>query len=245
MGLRGPNAQPLSHVSADPREAMPWEDPTLKRWQKVCAFLETLPITSGLLAGQTLKLLPFQRAFIKAVYSERRGKRLVRQAVLSCPRKNGKSGLSAGLALCHLLGPEAEQRGQVISCANDRGQASILYEEMKAIVERTPWMSDRIVLKEYQKMMRDERGSDSTGSTYQAVSAEVSSKHGLSPSCIIYDELGQSKSRELFDVMATSQGARKEPLLLVMSPQILYDNDCFGRSVKPAVTVRQSFFLQP
>ena len=31
---------------------------------------------------------------------------------------------------------------------------------------------------------------------------------------------------------------------LCVSPQILYDNDCFGRSVKPAVPVRQSFFLQ-
>lgn len=32
---------------------------------------------------------------------------------------------------------------------------------------------------------------------------------------------------------------------LCVSPQILYDNDCFGRSVKPAVLVRQSFFLRP
>ena len=224
MGLRGPNATPLSATETGPREPFPWERAGLKRWQKVCAFLETLPITSGLLAGKTMKLLPFQKAFIKAVYAERKGKRLVRQAVLSCPRKNGKSGLSAGLALCHLAGPEAEPRGQVISCANDRSQASILYEEMKAIVEATPWLSNRIVFKEYQKTMRDDKGPEATKSTYTAISAEVSSKHGLSPSCIIYDELGQAKTRDLFDVMATSQGARKEPLLLVISTQAATDN---------------------
>ena len=38
-------------------------------------------------------------------------------SVLGGGRGNGKTGLIAGLALCHLLGPECEPRGEVYSCA--------------------------------------------------------------------------------------------------------------------------------
>ena len=54
------------------------------------------------------------------------------------------------------------------------------------------------------------------------------------------DEFGHEKSQPV--ILPTGCHA---DMRLCVSPQILYDNDCFGRSVKPAVTVRQSFFLQP
>ena len=52
-----------------------------------------------------------------------RGKRPVRLGIFSEPRGNGKTGLIAGLALCHLLGPEAEMRGECYSAGIDRLQA--------------------------------------------------------------------------------------------------------------------------
>jgi phage terminase large subunit-like protein len=81
-----------------------------------------------------MKLLPEQRQFIEAVYGGN-----VRIAVLSEPRGNGKTGLLSGLALCHLLGPEAEPRGEVYSAAIDRGQAALLFSEMEAVIHaRSP-----------------------------------------------------------------------------------------------------------
>ena len=82
------------------------------------AFLEFLPITKGIKLGTNLKLLPGQRRFIERVYSSTE----VRIAVRSEPRGNGKTGLVAGLALCHLLGPEAEERGECYSAAVNRQQ---------------------------------------------------------------------------------------------------------------------------
>ncbi len=239
MGLRGPNAQPLSAASrgSTPTD-QPWEKPGLKRWQRVIAFLETLPVTSGLLAGKTMKLMPFQKKFVKAVYQERKGKRLVRQAVLSCPRKNGKTGLIAGLALCHLLGPEAEPRGQIISCGNDRSQAALVYEEMSAIIRSVPWMENRIVFREYQKAMKDDRGKSATHTVFKSVSSETTTKHGLSPSLILMDELGQAKSRELFDIMASSQGARKQPLLIVISTQAASDHHVLSQLIDYGLRVQ-------
>ena len=98
-----------------------WKAKDLTRSQRVIAFCEELRITSGGDAGKSLALRPWQREFIEQVYAvDENGRRAVRTAVFSMGRKNGKTQLAAALALCHLCGPEAEARGEVYSCANDR-----------------------------------------------------------------------------------------------------------------------------
>jgi phage terminase large subunit-like protein len=221
MGLRGPGAKPIRKAAGDvpegPRDPHPWEAPGLSRAERVIAFIETLPITSGTLAGQRFKLRPWQKRFLKAVYATGRdGRRKVRTAVLCLARKQGKTALAAAIALAHLCGPESEERGEVYSAANDRFQASRLHKEMVAIIERTPWMAERVSIVRHSKELEDIGG---TGSTFAALSADVGTKHGLSPSCVVYDELGQALSRELFDVLDTAMGARAEPLILVISTQ--------------------------
>ncbi len=231
MGLRGPGAKPIKATGTaqvlslfpEDRPALPdglpkpWEAEGLTRVERVVAFLESLPITSGVLAGESFEVRAWQREFLEAVYGvDESDSRPVRTAVLSMARKNGKSGLAAGLALCHLCGPEAEARGQVFSAANDRNQAAILYAEMVAIIERTPWMGERLSIRRHAKEIDDLGG---TGSVYAALSADVGTKHGLSPSFVVYDELGQAPKRDLFDALDTAMGARAEPLMLVISTQ--------------------------
>src|SRR5262245_49214788 len=103
------------------RRKLPWQKAGLARVERVIAFLQFLPITKGKLIGSNLELLPDQRAFIEDIYG-RSGTERVRLGILSQPRGNGKSGLIAGLQLCHLLGPEAEVRGERYSAAIDRQQ---------------------------------------------------------------------------------------------------------------------------
>src|SRR5215831_9916401 len=87
---------------------VPWQRPDLSRWQRIEAFLQDLTIGSGKDAGQKLRLRPFQRDFIRAVYREdKSGRRPVRTALFSLPRKQGKTFLAA---VCHLCGPEKEPR---------------------------------------------------------------------------------------------------------------------------------------
>jgi len=223
MGLRGPGAKPMKKAdkaAAEPLEALPWEAEGLARVERVVAFLEALPITSGALAGTMMVVRPWQRDFLEAVYGVADGViRPVRTAVLSMPRKQGKTALAAGLALCHLSGPEAEQRGQVYSAANDRAQASLIYNEMAAIIERVPFLDARISLRRHAKEMEDFEN----GSVYAALSADVPGKHGLSPSFTVYDELGQAAKRDLLDALDTAMGARAEPLMMVISTQAADD----------------------
>lgn len=224
MGLRGPGAKPMKkrsvEAAAEAVGALPWEAEGLTRVERVVAFLEFLPVTSGALAGSQFKVRPWQRAFLEAVYGVADGAtRPVRTAVLSMPRKQGKTALAAGLALCHLSGPESEQRGQVYSAANDRAQAALIYNEMAAIIERVPFLDERVSLRRHAKEMEDFEN----GSVYAALSADVPGKHGLSPSFVVYDELGQAAKRDLLDALDTAMGARAEPLMLVISTQAADD----------------------
>ncbi len=221
MGLRGRGAKGIKGRELYQPEPQPWEAEGLSRVDRVISFLESLPVTAGLLAGTTMKLLPFQKDFLRKVYrTDRKGRRIVRQAVLSIPRKGGKSSLAAGLLLCHLLGPEAEQRGQLYSAALDQSQASLVLAEMIAIIEATPWMLERVNIKRQVKEIHDLQN----GSLFKALSAKVGSKMGLSASFVVYDEYGQSASRELYDALYTSMGARKEPLMLTISTQAANDS---------------------
>lgn len=225
MGLRGPGARAVKKLPAKPKakgKSRPWDAKGLTRAARVIAFMESLPITSGALAGTTFRLRTWQRAFIEAIYStDSTGARRVRTAVLSMARKQGKTDIAARLALCHLCGPEAEPRGEVYSAANDRFQAGRIFREMVAIIEAVEWMAERVVIKRHAKELEDYGG---TGSTYAALSADVGTKHGLSPSFVVYDELGQAASRDLFDVLDTAMGARAEPLLLAISTQAARDD---------------------
>src|SRR5262245_53733499 len=118
MGLRGTGARSrkVAKQNSEPQprpRASPWKKKDLSRVERVIAFLKFLPITKGILAGTKMKLLPGQRKFVQAIYGRlsRDGRRKIRIAIKSEPRGGGKTGLIAGLALCHLLGPECEPRG--------------------------------------------------------------------------------------------------------------------------------------
>lgn len=225
MGLRGIGAEPLWRRSrrfgaATTDRINPWDRAGLDRAGKVIEFCQDLTVTSGRDANKKLELRDWQKKFIRAVYREdKNGVRLVRTAVMSMGRKNGKTQLAAALALCHLCGPESESRGEVYSCANDRFQATRIFSEMVALIANHAWLSVRTNIGRYRKEIEDLVN----GSIYVALSAEAKTKMGLSPSFVVYDELGQASGRALYDAMDSAMGARKQPLLLVISTQAADD----------------------
>jgi phage terminase large subunit-like protein len=198
----------------------PWDAPGLSRAARVITFLEDLEITTGRQAGTKLRLRQWQRKFVEAVYREdKRRIRPIRTAVLSMARKNGKSQLAAALALCHLCGPEAESRGEIYSCANDRFQSARIFNEMVALIDRHPALSARTNVTSFRKEIHDLIN----GSVYVALTAEAKTKLGLSPSFVIYDELGSADDSALFDAMDSALGARENPLMLIISTQAADD----------------------
>jgi phage terminase large subunit-like protein len=221
MGLAGPGRQRLRRPSA---ELHSWELPGLSRADRVIRFAESLPCTAGQWAGTKFRLRPWQKNEIRKIYREdKRGTRPVRTVCWSMGRGNGKTGLAAVLALCHLVGPEARKRSEVYAAANDRFQASRIFNEIAAIVRDVPWLSERVVIRRFTKELEDVAGDRTTGSFFQALSADVPSKHGLAPSFIVYDEFGQATSRDLLDTLETAMGKRPNPMLWVISTQAARD----------------------
>lgn len=196
-------------------------------------FCQGLTVTSGALAGQPFRLRPWQRRFIQAVYAtDETGRRPIRVGLVSGGRKLGKTAFAAALALCHLAGPEAVARGQVVSAAADRPQAAILFNELRAFVEAHSGLSARIVFREFNKTAED----DVTGSTFLALSSDARKAHGLSPVVAICDEVAQWRGRDLLDAIRTGQGAHREPLMLAISTRSPLEDNPLEELIRYAET---------
>lgn len=187
------------------------------RVRNIIRFIERLTVPSGKGEGKPFKLRRFQRRFIADVYGplDHVGNRRVRRAILAMARKNGKSVLIATLALVHLVGPEAITNGEIYSAANDREQAALIFKYAAQIVRADTELLSYIKIVDSTKTMV----CFGNGSIYRAVSAEAGTKFGLNPTVVIYDELAQSKQRDLYDALDTSMAAREEPLFIVISTQ--------------------------
>lgn len=212
---------------------------------RVIAFLETLPIVSGLKVGKTMELLDFQRQFVRGIYGPRddAGERLVRLAALSVARGNGKSALLAGLSLAHLVGPCAEPYGECYAAALDREQAGVLYRMVRAYIEATPWIAARVNIKDWHKEITD----GETQSVWRALTSDARKAHGLAPSFWIADEVAQWRSRELWDNLATGMGKRASALGVTISTQAADDLHFFSEMLDapPVPTIYTQLHCAP
>jgi phage terminase large subunit-like protein len=189
-----------------------------RRAQHVIDFIETLRCPDGASAGQLITLRPWQKDFIRSVYEPMApdGLRRIREAILSIPRKNGKTAIVAGLCLAHLCGPEAIRNGQLYSLSVDREQAGILFKYAAAMVYADEELSARLNVVESKKLILD----PVSGSVYTVLSGEKKGKMGKSASVIFFDELAEfCRDRDLYDALMTSRGAHAEPLVFVFSTQ--------------------------
>lgn len=250
MGLRGPGARRQKLAQAElenkkPRR-FPWKKKGLTLAEQMIAFLQWLPITKGRLRGQRMKLLPSQREFIQSVFAEPKdGRPRVSLAILSQPKGNGKSGLVAGICLAGLLGPLAEERGAVYSASIDRAKASVIFEEMKAVILRVPEFAARVNIADFHKKIHVIGEGDGFDSTFTALSADASGAQGLAPTLWVYDELGEAKDGELLTVLMESEGKRDHTLGIVLSTQAESDDHPLSRLIDDAATGSDpSTFLQ-
>ena len=187
------------------------------RVKRIFQFAEQLRVPSGKGEGKPVKLRPFEKKFIRDIYgpTNKDGKRIVRRAILSMGRKNGKSFITAALALVNLVGPESVRNGEIYSAANERDQAAIVFRYAAQIVRADPELEAMVKIVDSTKTMLNFQN----GSIYRALSAEAGSKYGYNPTMVIFDELAQARNAELYHALNTSMGAREEPLFIAISTQ--------------------------
>lgn len=177
------------------------------------AWINRLTHTKGTFAGQPFHLRGWQERIIRQLFEVNAGgRRRYRTMLLMLPRKNGKSEICAALALDGLLNDD-ERGAEVYSAAADRDQASIVFNVAAAMIRNDQELSRQCDIHESHKRILHRK----SGSVYRAISAESYSKHGFNASRIVYDELHAAPSRDLWDVLVSSVGARDQPLMIAIS----------------------------
>jgi phage terminase large subunit-like protein len=181
---------------------------------KACAFFPRfLRHSKGVMAGKPFELDDWQRETVRLIFGwkwKSSGLRVIRTVYLFIARKNGKSTFAAGLALLMLVGT-GEKGGQVLSAAADKEQASIVFNEATSMVQASAEL--RAIIDPFVKALVCAR----LDASYRVLSADAETKHGLNPSCTIFDELHTQPTRDLYDVLHTAIGARQEPLEAYMT----------------------------
>jgi len=201
------------------------------RGEKIIKFIEThCRVPSGKLVGKPMVLDKFQKRFIKKIYDNPKGTRL---AILSMARKNGKTALIAALGLAHIVGPEARLNSQIVSGAQSRDQAALVFDLMVKMINLNPELIARSRIVPSGKRIYGLRRNVE----YQALSAEASTKHGLSPWLVIFDELGQVRGpKDAFvEALETAQGAYDDAMQIVISTQAATDADMLSIWIDDAI----------
>jgi phage terminase large subunit-like protein len=147
-------------------------------------FIQSLKHTKGVWAGKPFLLFDWQEQIIRDLFGtiKANGYRQFNTAFVEICKKAGKSELAAAVAL-YMLAGDGEEGAEIYGCANDRQQASIVFDVAKDMVLQCPALLKRVKIVESQKRIV----YLPTRSIYQALSSEVASKYGYNVHACIFD----------------------------------------------------------
>ncbi|MBS0427597.1 MAG: terminase large subunit [Proteobacteria bacterium] len=202
----------IDDLARVPSAEWPWVfDET--RAARPCAFIELLPHIKGKWArdGKRIELEPWQCFILTTVFGwvhAETGLRRFLEAYEEEARKNGKSAKGSGLLL-YMLTADGEHGAECYTAATTRDQARIVFDDAKAMAERSPGLRTHLGV----AIMQHSLTVAHTSSKAAPLAAEGSTLDGLNVHFALLDELHAHKTRAVYDVIDTARGAREQPLL--------------------------------
>ena len=175
----------------------------------VLRFFPLLRHWQGEFAGKPFDLQPWQQFILSELFGWYRadGRRRFHSAHVELARKNGKTAMLGGVGL-YMLSADAELGAQVYTAATKKDQAALMHESAMRMVRASSSLSKR--LKVFRTSIVDER----TASAYKPLGADSKTLDGLNAHCALIDELHAHPSGDLYSVLETSMGARRNPMIL-------------------------------
>jgi phage terminase large subunit-like protein len=175
-------------------------------------FFACLHHSKGEWAGEPFRLQPWQAFIVGALIGWKRedGLRRFRTAYVEVPRKNGKTTLLAGVSLYGLV-MDGEPGAECYVAATHRDQAKICWGEAARMRDKSPALAGRV-----HKFV----GSlvvEATASRMVPLGADADTLDGLNPHVVVIDELHAHRNADVVNVMETALGARRQPLLVVIT----------------------------
>lgn len=180
--------------------------------ERVLRFFDFLRHSKGEWGGQAFILSPWEQAYLWVLFGWRKkdGSRRFRISYLEVARKNGKSTLAAGVAL-YLLDGDKEPGAEVYSAATKRDQAKIVHGEACRMVRASTMLKQFITVRTDNMFVLD------TNSKFEPLSSDYNSLDGLNIHGAIVDEVHAHKTRDLWDILETATGARRQPLMFAIT----------------------------
>lgn len=181
--------------------------------------------------GQAFTLEPWQKFALQNIYGwlKKNGKRRFTKAYIQIAKKNGKSSLSAGVSLFHLLADRRINTPKVFTAANNEDQAKICVNIAGRIAENSSEIQEvaEVRLMRYKENITEvlyddplrgsgfikalaKEGGDKTSKT-------SGGKHGINASLGIVDEFGMSPDHGASKPIETSMVSRPERLMLFIT----------------------------
>ena len=182
---------------------------------RVCRTIQKYPHVKGKWAAknESFALSPWQVFCTVAIFGFKRkdnGNRIVRDAYIEVPRKNGKTFWVASIGL-YMLTEDGEFGAEVYCGATSEKQAYEVFGPVKKICQREADLREHYGLEVNAKTIVIQRN----GSKFEPLIGDPGD--GASPSCGIADEFHEHANDNLVDTLVTGMGARENPLMLYIT----------------------------
>lgn len=190
-------------------ERIVFDEDAYVRFVRFCSYLRHY---KGAMAGKPFILEPWQCFIAANIFGLKwraTGFRKYRYADVFVPRKNGKTTFAAAIAL-YLLVMDGEPAAEVFAAAVDKEQAKICFDTAKGLLQGSP-LADEV------DVYRGSIVFPQTTSSFKPMSKDTKNKDGLNPHAAICDERHAWKTNEIYEVIKTGIGARRQPLVFSIS----------------------------
>lgn len=214
--------------------------------ERAVCWLRRLKHPKSRAPGCAFTLDPWQERVIRRLYGPRKpdGSRMVRRLVLVVPRGNRKTSLCAAITLLHLMGPERQPGGLIVSAASAHDQALELYREVDLIVTNDRRMAKHLRPLSYKSeiLFPDERV------TYRAVASDGKAQHGKTPNVVIADELHVwegAAGRKQWEALTSALVKVPDTLLIVATTSGRGQENLAWKAVEYAMKVQKGEIEDP
>ncbi len=211
---------------------------------RVKTFCENLKCTQGEWAGRPFILIPWQyEDVIRPLFATLRddGMRRYRFCYVEIPKKNGKSPLSAAIGL-YMLCADGEASPEVYIAAADREQAGYVFRYAAQMARENDVLMKNLKIADSRRRIINHRNNG----FMQVLSSESYTKHGINPSCLIFDELHAQPNDELWNTLTSGTDyARRQQVVLALSTAGIFDkNSIWWRTREKARQIRDGIIVQ-
>lgn len=189
----------------------------------------------GQLAPDLIRLELWQKAMISVLFGilDSNGDRRFREAVVIIGRKNGKTLLAAAIS-CYCAYMDGEYGARIYYAAPKLEQASLCYNATFQMISKEPELA------EMAKKRRSDIYIAETNTSMKPLAFSAKKSDGLNISLGVCDEVaswGGDQGLKFYEVLKSSLGARRQPLLLNISTAGYINDGVYDELIKRSTAV--------